>query len=238
MTHVNDNRSYRFSTSSISQRAEYHPIAEWVPAGSHILDLGSGDGSLLALLAAQGVTGEGIEISPSGVAAAKKKGLKAKVGRIDERLPYKDQTFDYAICNVTLQMVMYPEVLLREMGRVARYQIVTFPNFAFLPNRLDLLFFGRMPQIMIPGYRWYSTGHIHQLSIRDFQELVDEIGLTIVDQHHLGPASIPLKVIRLPAWLMRGLPNLWASTAIVLTTSQDNPLAASDDARQRKRSTR
>ncbi len=217
---TNDNRQYQFTVDSASNRDEYPMISGWIPEGSRVIDLGSGDGSLLALLRAKGARGEGIEISSSGVAAAKKKGLKATVGRIDEPLPYKDHAFDYAVCNVTIQMVLYPEVLLREMKRIAHKQIITFPNFAFLPNRLDLLLNGRMPQIMIPGYRWYSTGHIHQLSIRDFEDLCRELGLRIVDQHHLGPASISLKVIRLPAWLMRRLPNLWASTAIFLTESR------------------
>lgn len=218
---TNDNRNYRFTLSSTSARDEYPIIVQWIPKGSHVVDLGSGDGSLLKILQEKGVTGEGIEISPTGVEATKRKGLKARVGRIDEPLPYKDNAFDFAICNVTLQMVMYPEVLLREMKRIARQQILTFPNFAFLPNRLDLLLNGRMPQVMIPGYRWHSTGHIHQLSIRDFAELCQQINLRIVDTHHLGPDVIPLKVLILPAWLMRHFPNAWASTAICLTRSEE-----------------
>lgn len=216
----NDNRHYTFGPNSVSRRAEYVPIAAWVPAGSQVLDLGCGDGTLLRLLRDKGVEGEGIEISPSGVAATKRKGLKARVGRIDVPLRYKDQAFDYAICNVTIQMLLYPEVLLREMGRVARHQIVTFPNFAFLPNRLDLLLGGRMPRVMIPGYQWYSTGHIHQLSIRDYEDLCHELRLEIVDQHHLGPSSMPLRILTIPGWLARHFPSWGASTAIFLTKTR------------------
>jgi methionine biosynthesis protein MetW len=71
---------------------------------------------------------------------------------------------------------MYPEVLLSEMKRISKYQIVSFPNFAHYKNRLDLLIKGRMPKPMMFGYKWYNTGHIHQLSIKDFRELVQDVG--------------------------------------------------------------
>jgi methionine biosynthesis protein MetW len=116
-----------------------------------------------------------------------------------------DASFDYAICNVTLQMVMYPEVTLREMKRIAQCQIISFPNFAFLLNRLELLLLGRMPRRMLSGYSWYNTGHIHQFSIRDFLVLSKESGLAITDavyQSRLGG-------------ICRFWPNLLAQTAIM-----------------------
>jgi methionine biosynthesis protein MetW len=70
---------------------------------------------------------------------------------------------------------MYPEVLLSEMKRISRYQIVSFPNFGHYKNRLDLLFRGRMPRPMLFGYKWYNTGHIHQLSIKDFYKLINDV---------------------------------------------------------------
>jgi methionine biosynthesis protein MetW len=217
---MNDNRNYQFGPNSVARRDEYPIIANWIPPGSSVVDLGSGDGSLLALLTKKGVEGEGVEISETGVAAAAKKHVKSRVGRIDVPLAYADHQFEYAICNVTIQMVMYPEVLMHEMQRIAKFQIWTFPNFAFLPNRLDLLLNGRMPQVMIPGYQWYSTGHIHQLSVRDFQTLAGEVGLEIVDSHHLGPQKLRLKFFNLPNWIGKRFPTWWASTAIFLTTSQ------------------
>ena len=216
----NDNRNYKFALDSAANREEYAKIIKWIPKGSKVIDLGCGDGSLLALLKDKGIKGEGIEISESGVKAAHKKGVKATLGRIDVELPYKDKEFDYAICNVTLQMVMYPEILMREMKRIAKYQIISFPNFAFLPNRLDLFFRGRMPQIMIPGYQWYSTGHIHQLSIKDFEKFCRENGLEIIDCGHIFPKMIRISIFTIPSFILKYYPNLFTSTAIFLTEAK------------------
>ena len=79
-------------------------------------------------------------------------------------------------------MVMYPEVLLKEMKRISKYQIISFPNFAFYKNRIDLLFNGRMPKPMLFDYKWYNTGHIHQFSISDFYELLNDVGGIRVEQ--------------------------------------------------------
>ncbi|MFA5927126.1 MAG: methionine biosynthesis protein MetW [Patescibacteria group bacterium] len=213
---MNDNRNYKFALESNSFRDEYPTIVDWIPQGSKVIDLGCGDGSLLAELKKKGVSGEGVEIAESGVEAAKKKGIRAKVGRIDAKMPYKNKQFDYAICNVTLQMVMYPEVLMSEMKRIAKRQIVSFPNFAFLPNRLDMLLNGRMPQVMIPYYQWYSTGHIHQFSIRDYEEFCRKSSLRIVDKKFLGPK----RILRFPTKLLHSFPNAWASIAIYLTENK------------------
>ena len=173
----NDNRNYDYSIAFAEEREEYKLICELVEPNSSVIDLACGNGSLLEkLMKEKNVVGEGVELSPSGVEACKKKGLKVNQGRIDEKLPFDDNTFDYSICNVTIQMVMYPEVLLSEMKRISKYQIVSFPNFAHYKNRLDMLLNGRMPKPMMFGYKWYSTGHIHQLSFKDFNELVNDVG--------------------------------------------------------------
>lgn len=211
---MNDNRRYQFALGSVAHRDEYPVIASLIKAGSRVIDLGSGDGSLLKLLKdSKSVKGEGREISQSGVKASLYKKIKAQVGRIDIKLPYADMEFDYAICNVTLQMVMYPETLIREMHRISRYQIITFPNFAFVLNRLELLLKGRMPRTMIPGYQWYSTGHIHQLSIQDFRDFCQSEQIKIKREAHIYPQSLfgSTKLV------LRSHPNLFASTAIFLT---------------------
>jgi methionine biosynthesis protein MetW len=88
-------------------------------------------------------------------------------------------------------MVMYPGKLLSEMGRVAKRQIVSFPNFANIRNRLELLVFGRMPRAMLFGHAWWNTGHIHQLSISDFKELVKKTELEIKRSAYFGRLAMP-----------------------------------------------
>lgn len=177
----NDNREYDYSSQSESQRDEYSIIAELVQPGSKVLDLGCGDGALLKLLAEKrSCVGSGIELSPSGVEKTKAKGFEVREGRVDQPLTgIPDRAYDYAICNVTIQMVMYPETLLCEMGRIAKRQIISFPNFGHYRNRLEMLFSGRMPKTMLFGYEWYSTGHIHQLSASDFLDLARAQGFSV-----------------------------------------------------------
>jgi methionine biosynthesis protein MetW len=178
-----DNRAYDYSQWPTQWRAEYPYIERWVPHGARVIDLGCGNGSLLELLKRSKQIQEfGIELAESGVAQCRRKGLNVRPGRIDGPLAdIADDAFDIAICNVTIQMVMYPEVLVREMRRIAPVQIISFPNFACYRNRLDFLLRGRMPRPMLFGYTWYSTGHIHQLSLLDFYDLCAEIGLQVVD---------------------------------------------------------
>ena len=167
-------------------------IVDWIPKGFRVPDLGCGEGSWLGLLVQRKKAQvKVIQISPSGAEVCRSKWLKVRQGRIDEGLPWVDDAFDIAVCNVTLQMVMYPEKLLSEMGRVATRQIVSFPNFANLRNRLELILFGRMPKAMLFGHTWWNTGHIHQLSIQDFKELVKGIGLEIKKSAYFGRLAIP-----------------------------------------------
>jgi methionine biosynthesis protein MetW len=197
LNRMGDNREYEYTADRSAHREEFSKIVDWIPEGSRVLDLGCGEGSLLKLLVERKKAKvEGIEISPSGVEVCRSKGLNVRQGRIDEGLPWADGAFDIAVCNVTLQMVMYPEKLLSEMGRVATRQIVSFPNFANLRNRVELFLYGRMPRAMLFGYTWWNTGHIHQLSIQDFKELVKGIGLEIKKSAYFGRLAIP-GVVRL-----------------------------------------
>ncbi len=192
LNRMGDNRKYEYKANRSAHREEFSKIVDWIPEGSRVLDLGCGEGSLLKLLVERKkVKVEGIEISLSGVEVCKSKGLEVRQGRIDEGLPWVDGAFDYAVCNVTLQMVMYPEKLLSEMNRVATRQIVSFPNFANIRNRLELFLFGRMPKAMLFGHTWWNTGHIHQLSIADFRELVKKTGLEIKKSAYFGRLAIP-----------------------------------------------
>jgi methionine biosynthesis protein MetW len=191
---VNDNRNYDFTHYPDEERKEYSVISGLIQNGATVVDLGCGNGSLLARLQKdRSARVKGVELSPSGIQACHAKGLDVIQGRIDERLPFTDNSFDYAICNVTIQMVMYPEVLLSEMKRIARFQIISFPNFAFYRNRLELMFHGVMPAHLLYGYRWYNTGHIHQLSLKDFKRLVHSIGGLVIRKLHYVKVNNPIK---------------------------------------------
>jgi len=214
---MNDNRNYKYVINSTSKRAEFGVIAKLVKKGSSVVDLGMGDGTLLKILKdRKGVKGLGIEISPSGVRAAKKKGVESRIGRIDVKLPFKNKEFDYAICNVTLQMVMYPEILIREMARISQIQIITFPNFGYVMNRLEMLFKGRMPNFMLGGYRWFSTGLIHQLSIKDFTDFCKDNEIKIVSTSHIFPE----RLFVLPKIILKMFPNLFAGVGIFITSGK------------------
>jgi methionine biosynthesis protein MetW len=209
---VDENREYDYSSKKIQHRAEYEYIVDFVRQGSKVIDLGCGNGSLLELLRdKKKIEAHGIELSESGVDVCKGKNLNVLQGRIDTKLSFDDDYFDYAICNVTVQMVMYPEVLISEMKRIAKYQIISFPNFAFYRNRIELLINGTMPKSMLFGYNWYNTGHIHQFSIKDFLGFVKASeNFTIVDWKHI-PDSTGFK-----KFLMTKFPNLFQLIPIFL----------------------
>jgi methionine biosynthesis protein MetW len=217
---MKDNRKYNYSENSLSQRNEYPLIISLIKNGSKVIDLASGDGSLLKLLKEKkGIEGFGVEISPSGVKAARKNGVKSVVGRVDIKLPYKDKEFDYAVCNVTLQMVMYPEVLLKEMCRISKRQIVSIPNFAYAMNRFEMLFKGKMPEFMLGGYKWFSTGMIHQLSLDDFADFCKKNKIKIVKTKFIFPDRLFI----LPRFILKFFPNLFAGEAVFLTSEMKKP---------------
>lgn len=201
----NDNRNYSYNGDVVEMRAEYKYFIENIPENSSVLDLGCGDGTLLGLLRnAKKCKVKGIEISESGVAKARLNNIDVLQGSIDKPLPFDNGQFDFAICNTTIQMVMYPEVLMNEMLRVSASQIISFPNFAFYKNRLQLLLRGVMPVHCLFGYAWYNTGHIHQLSCRDFElyihSLRPDLDLTIVNK----PAADSIK-----NYFIRKYPNMF-----------------------------
>lgn len=208
---MNDNRNYTFPEGYQEGRSEYNLIIDMIPAGSKVIDLGCGNGILLEKLKkTKSIIDAGIEISPVGVEMCQKKGLNVKIGRIDEKIDFADNSFDYSICNVTIQMVMYPEILLQEMKRISRYQIISFPNFGFYRNRIEYLFRGGMPKHSLYGYKWHNTGHIHQCSVSDFLELVKETNLRIIEYKYIKPAN------RIKAFLMESFPNLFQILPVYL----------------------
>lgn len=214
---IHDNRDYDYTRRRSELRAEHPVIAAWVPRGARVIDLGCGDGALLALLKETKEIEElGIEVSESGVDRCRRRGLRVRRGRIDQPLAdVADDAFDVAICNVTLMMVTYPEVLLHEMRRIAPVQIVSFCNFAFIKNRVDYFLHGRMPRPMLHGYHWYDTGHIHQLSLADFHDICRTLELR-VEKSVMTLNRNP--VIRR---LCQTWPNLFSALPILLTCRAD-----------------
>ena len=206
----NDNRKYDYSEHQFTDREEYKYISGLIAPNSSVMDLGCGNGSLLQkLIREKKITGCGLELSGSGVEACVKKNLNVQRGAIDRPLEYTNNQFDYAICNVTIQMVMSPEILLKEMQRISKQQIVSFPNFGFYKNRVDMLLKGRMPKPMIFGYKWYSTGHIHQLSIKDFYELLNDVGNFKIIKHIFVRTNNSFK-----NYLMEKFPNIFQTLPI------------------------
>lgn len=213
---MNDNRNYNYTAAAHEKRPEYPIIKDWIPEGSRVVDLGCGNGSLIQQLTEEkSCHCAGVELSESGVRACLEKGLDVRQGPIDTTLPFEDDSFDVAVCNVTVQMVLYPEVLLQEMKRIAKYQIISFPNFAYFKNRLDLLLNGRMPRQLLFGYTWYNTGHIHQLSLRDMQQLIQDTGNLKVIRKSAVPVGFTLL-----DWLGVQFPNLFQKI-IILETVKD-----------------
>ncbi len=156
-------------------------IAKNVAPGSRVLDVGCGDGALMAALRDRAnVDARGLELNPANVAAAVGRGLSVVQGDADTDLAdYPDQSFDYAILSQTLQTTMRPHVVLDELLRIGRRAFVSFPNFAHWRVRVSLLWGGRMPVTRLLPLAWYETPNIHHVTIDDFRAFVREQGLTV-----------------------------------------------------------
>lgn len=171
-------------------------IAANVAAGTRVLDIGCGDGVLMAALRdARQVDARGMELDPLGVAECVAKGLSVMQGDADTDLAdYPDAAFDYAILSQTLQTTKRPDLVLDELLRVGRKAFVSFPNFGFWKVRGSLLWHGRMPMTPSLPVPWYATANIHNLTIADFRELVRLKGIRLEGEwflsgdHQIGAA--------------------------------------------------
>ena len=188
----------------MSDQLTMQAIARLVPAGARVLDLGCGDGSLLAYLRAnRGCSGYGIEIADDNLLACVHKGVNVIQLNLDEGLAmFDDASFDVVLQIDTLQHLRNAEVMLRETARVGRIGIVAFPNFGHWPNRLSVLR-GRMPVTRRLPYQWYDTPNIRVGTYADFDMLAQRNGLHIQDSFGLENGET-----------VRWLPNLRASTAV------------------------
>lgn len=180
-------------------------IASLVPRGSRVLDLGCGDGALLAHLQAEhGCSGYGVELDDANVQACVQRGVNVIQLNLDQGLSmFGDQSFDVVLQIDTLQHLRNAETVLLETARVGRTGIVAFPNFAHWPNRLSVLA-GRMPVTRRLPYQWYDTPNIRVGTLADLEVLAHRNGLRIQDSFGLHQG----RVVR--CWA-----NLRASTAVL-----------------------
>ena len=162
-------------------RRDLRLIAEMIDPGARVLDIGCGDGALLAYLARhKNVDGRGMELSQSGVNSCVGHGLSVIQGDADRDLEaYPTGAFDVVVLSQTLQATRQPREVLETLVRIGRRAIVSFPNFGFWRTRLRLLFCGRMPVSHLLPHPWYETPNIHLCTIRDFVAMCDEIGVRV-----------------------------------------------------------
>ena len=188
----------------MSDRKDMEIIAELVPPGSRVLDLGCGNGEVLAHLTTHhGCSGYGIEIADANVLACHERGVNVIQLNLEDGLAlFDDGSFDVVLQLDTLQHLRHTENMLRETARVGRMGIVSFPNFAHWPNRLHIAM-GRMPVTRVLPYEWYDTPNIRVGTYADFEILARKDGLTILDSFGIQAGRV-----------VRRLPNLLASVAV------------------------
>lgn len=169
-------------------RADFETIGELISQGAKVLDLGCGDGSLMKYLKqARAVWGYGVEIADEKILACAKNGINVIQTDLETGLSgFESGSFDYVILSQTLQSMRNTEIIMREMLRVARQAIVTFPNFGFWQHRLQVIA-GHMPVSSNLPYQWYNTPNIHLCTLKDFEALCATLNVRILERiviHH------------------------------------------------------
>ncbi|NML08200.1 methionine biosynthesis protein MetW [Sphingomonas sp. G-3-2-10] len=165
----------------MSLRPDLAIIAANVAPGSRVLDVGCGDGALMAALRDErGVDARGLELDAEDVASAVARGLSVIQGDADTDLAdYPDASFDYAILSQTLQTTRRPDLILEQLLRIGKRAFVSFPNFAHWRVRTSLMWGGRMPVTRLLPLAWYETPNIHHVTIDDFRALVAQRGIVM-----------------------------------------------------------
>ncbi|WOX07179.1 methionine biosynthesis protein MetW [Microbulbifer pacificus] len=184
-------------------------IADWVAPKARVLDLGCGDGELLAQLAKQKqVSGYGLEIDPVQIQKCVERGVNVVEQNLDKGLAnFADQSFDTVVMTQALQTLRSPHLVVEEMLRVGRECIITFPNFGQWKARWHLAFSGRMPVSDLLPFEWYDTPNIHFCTFKDFEVLCREHNWQIQHRQVVSESTIS-------GVLKDFLPNLFGETAI------------------------
>jgi methionine biosynthesis protein MetW len=191
------------ANAMLATRPDFAAIAAWIPQGASVLDLGCGDGSLLQYLKSErAVRGYGVEISDAGIVACIRNGVNVIQNDLDSGLAdFESNSFDYVILSQTLQATRHTEPLIQEMLRVGHEGIVSFPNFGYWKNRLDVLL-GNMPVSKDLPYQWYDTPNVHLCTFHDFEDLCAVLKVQILERRVMtGDSEIQV------------LPNLLGSMA-------------------------
>ncbi len=191
-------------------RPDLAAISQWILPDSRILDLGCGDGALLAhLQRTHGIRGYGLEIDPANVVRCLESGVNVIHADLDEGLRgFETASFDYVVMSQALQALQRPDLVLSEMLRVGKTAIVTFPNFGHWRVRLGLLA-GRMPNTPALPEEWYDTPNIHLCTVADFDDLCREHQWRVIKRSLLDHE-------RHDDWIIRLAPNLFSENALYM----------------------
>lgn len=195
-----------------SGRLDHQIISRIINFGAKVLDLGCGNGELLALLSEKNnVKGQGIEVNEDAVYHCVEKGVSVFHGDIENGLSnYLDQSFDYVILNQSMQEIRNVKLIINESLRVGKNVIVGFPNFAYIKARVRLFFKGKVPITETLPYCWYDTPNVHFLSLVDFESFCEAEKICILARYFLGRKG-----------KVRILANLFAVQGIYLITKED-----------------
>jgi methionine biosynthesis protein MetW len=168
----------------MSLRADLAIIADLINPNARVLDLGCGEGELLAHLQQhKQVNGYGLDVDPEHIRVCLEKGVNVVEQDLDAGLAnFADDSFDMVVMTETLQSVRAPDMLLREMLRIGEQCIITFPNFGHWRCRLQLAFLGRMPVAKHIPHSWFDTPNIHLCTFRDFENLCAALGFPIIER--------------------------------------------------------
>ncbi|MGB0965779.1 MAG: methionine biosynthesis protein MetW [Litorivicinus sp.] len=189
-------------------RDSLQQVANWVSDDSRVLDLGCGEGELLAHLMGRGCTGYGLEIDKDCIVSALQKGVSVIEQNLDDGLSnFDDQSMDVVIMTQALQATRRPDLAFAEMLRVGREAIITFPNFAHISHRIQLGILGRMPVSKSLPYQWYDTPNIHLSTFYDFEQLCKQQNATILERKVVSQSKLGGQIVNL--W-----PNLLGELAL------------------------